>query len=294
MEELQVIETTSGRQFKPWATNDDLQAAVQDPASVTAITSEIASGKQAIASAINAKGGTASATESFSELAQAINDFPIISYGECTFSTPPLDFLDAMVKCVKLKSLSTNGNIIWWTLPETDIEIVDMPNVTALSTQSGFGGSVTCYQNIAKEIYLPNLQLYDTTWAFRYAGNLIIMDLLNFDGNFGNLGENSGNLIDLITGKLFSGNKSLRKWNATNAIRSDSSSLCYKSDMERYGRVFSNNREKWNYCLREHFAANLPDRTELTAYTITFGANKLAAMEQETIEAFTDKNWTLS
>ena len=72
MEELQVIETTSGRKFKPWATNDDLQAAVQDPASITAITSEIASGKAAIASAINAKGGTASATESFSELAQDI------------------------------------------------------------------------------------------------------------------------------------------------------------------------------------------------------------------------------
>ena len=28
MEELQVIETTSGRQFKPWATKDDLQSIV--------------------------------------------------------------------------------------------------------------------------------------------------------------------------------------------------------------------------------------------------------------------------
>ena len=83
MEELQVIETTSGRQFKPWASREDVQAikqetvqavvqAVQDPASVTAVTSEIASGKAAIASAINAKGGEASATESFSELADDI------------------------------------------------------------------------------------------------------------------------------------------------------------------------------------------------------------------------------
>lgn len=83
MEELQVIETTSGRRFKPWASREDVQAikqetvqavvqAVQDPASITAITSEIASGKTAIASAINAKGGEASATESFSELAQDI------------------------------------------------------------------------------------------------------------------------------------------------------------------------------------------------------------------------------
>ncbi|MBQ1752422.1 MAG: hypothetical protein II109_03300, partial [Paludibacteraceae bacterium] len=87
MEELQVIETTSGRQFKPWASREDVQIikqetvqavvqAVQDPASVTAITSEIASGKQAIASAINAKGGEASATESFQELAEDLDTIP--------------------------------------------------------------------------------------------------------------------------------------------------------------------------------------------------------------------------
>lgn len=84
MEDLQVIETTSGRQFKPWASREDVQAikqetvqavvqAVQDPASITAITSEIASGKQAIAAAINAKGvQDVSPTDSFDKLAQDI------------------------------------------------------------------------------------------------------------------------------------------------------------------------------------------------------------------------------
>lgn len=90
MEELQVIETTSGRRFKPWASREDVQAikqetvqaveqAVQDPASVTGLVSEIASGKQAIASAINAKGGSASATESFAELAEAVEAIPVLT-----------------------------------------------------------------------------------------------------------------------------------------------------------------------------------------------------------------------
>ena len=95
MEELQVIETTSGRQFKPWATKDDMQ----DPASVTAIASEIASGKQAIAAAINSKGGSASATESFSELAQDIQDTPtsgVLSGG--IVQTEPFGFLDYVCK----------------------------------------------------------------------------------------------------------------------------------------------------------------------------------------------------
>lgn len=73
MEELQVIETTSGRQFKPWATKDD----VQDPASVTAVASEIANGKQAIAAAINAKGVPTSPTDSFAQLAENIAELQL-------------------------------------------------------------------------------------------------------------------------------------------------------------------------------------------------------------------------
>ena len=85
MEELQAIETTSGRQFKPWVDADKLQEIVSDPASVTAITSEIASGKQAIAQAINAKGGTASATESFTELAEAVEEIPNFNTYNCEY-----------------------------------------------------------------------------------------------------------------------------------------------------------------------------------------------------------------
>lgn len=111
MEELQVIETTSGRQFKPWASKEDVQAAVQDPASVTAIASEIASGKQVIAAAINAKGGTAEATESFSELADDISNAIFDTTTDVVFEEgfTPRSAYDIVMNRGKIKSLICRG-----------------------------------------------------------------------------------------------------------------------------------------------------------------------------------------
>lgn len=111
MEELQVIETTSGRQFKPWATKED----VQDPASVTALASEIAGGKQTIAQAINAKGGTASVTESFNELAQDIEDiYPNIIFQGMTVSAPIqiLDFISDVNSAARLLITEINNDTL--------------------------------------------------------------------------------------------------------------------------------------------------------------------------------------
>ena len=178
MEELQVIETTSGRQFKPWATKDD----VQDPASVTAIASEIASGKQAIAAAINAKGGEASATESFAELAQDIQDTPtsgVLSSG--IVQSEPFKFLDYVCRQVAypiteiddssvtvidrpnafyrqtqllkvtMNALTTiSGNYVFQSC--TALQEIDMPNLTTIS-----GGNVFESCQSLQEIELPNL-----------------------------------------------------------------------------------------------------------------------------------------
>ena len=155
MEELQVIETTSGRQFKPWATKDD----VQDPASVTAITSEIASGKQAIASAINAKGGEASATESFTELAQDIQDTPtsgVLSGG--IVQSEPFKFLDYVCK---------NGAYPFPEINDDSVTIIDRGRgfngrinllkvkMTALRTISGSDVFASC--SALQEVNMPNL-----------------------------------------------------------------------------------------------------------------------------------------
>lgn len=82
MEELTAIKTADGREFKPWASKETVQEvvqeAVQDRASVTAITSEIASGKQAIAAALTQKGvQDVLPTDSFNKLAQDIQSIQI-------------------------------------------------------------------------------------------------------------------------------------------------------------------------------------------------------------------------
>ena len=182
MEELQVIETTSGRQFKPWVDADKLQEIVSDPASVTAITSEIASGKQAIAAAINAKGGEASATESFTELAQDIQDTPtsgVLSGG--IVQSEPFKFLDyacrqgaypfteidddsvtiinrnyafykqtQLLKVRMSASMVINGESVFNSC--SALQEVNMPNLITISGHSVFRGC-----SALQEINMPNL-----------------------------------------------------------------------------------------------------------------------------------------
>ena len=224
MEELQVIETTSGRQFKPWATKDD----VQDPASVTAITSEIASGKQAIAAAINAKGGEASATESFTELAQDIQDTPtsgVLSSG--IVQSEPFKFLDYVCKNgaypfpeinddsvtiidrgsgfygrtnllkVKMTALRTiSGESVFRNC--LALQEVDMPNLTTISGNSVFQGCSSL-----QEIEIPNLTTISGFGVFQNCHNLKIAKFpkcSNFSGQY--IFEATGGLINIVFGTL--------------------------------------------------------------------------------------------
>ena len=214
MEELQVIETTSGRQFKPWVDADKLQEAVSNPASVTAIASEIASGKQAIAQAINAKGGNASVTESFNELADDIinlnNSF--ITYGVevtekihwfkfiCDSSTVarlPLTTIDDDVvttitqpssfqSCTALESVRMTALV---TLSGehafqgcTVLQKVIMPNLVTISGSGAFAGCPAL-----QEVTMPNLttissgQCFNTLPALQY---ISLPSLIAINGNF--------------------------------------------------------------------------------------------------------------
>lgn len=164
MEELQAIETTSGRQFKPWVDADKLQEVVSDPASVTGIASEIASGKQAIAQAINAKGGSATATESFSELAEAVEDIPnysdmlklagIIAGGN--YNKNALQGHNENVKYGKTEIVDNVGAFEtinvgycfqYWDL----LERVDLPALTTLTN------NVFTFCSSLQEVDIPNL-----------------------------------------------------------------------------------------------------------------------------------------
>jgi hypothetical protein len=99
------------------------------------------------------------------------------------------------------------------------------------------------------------------------------------------------NLIDLHIGSAFAAkqNFSGAKYNPINAMDGTVNNLVEE------GETFATNNEKWNYNLREHFAANLEDRSAMSPkYTLTFGEAVLAAMTDETKEVFTNKGWTLA
>lgn len=99
------------------------------------------------------------------------------------------------------------------------------------------------------------------------------------------------NLIDIIYGAGVSASTSyLNTWNPTNALSSSSTSLVDE------GETFSSNLEKLLYNIRNHIAANLPDRTGLSALTITFHADVKAAIQADTAtaQAFSNKNWTIA
>ena len=70
----------------------------------------------------------------------------------------------------------------------------------------------------------------------------------------------------------------LATWNPTNVL----------SDAAKKAQMLAN--------IRNHIAANLPDKTGETALTITFHANVKAAIQadQATSDAFTNKNWTIA
>ena len=97
-------------------------------------------------------------------------------------------------------------------------------------------------------------------------------------------------LIDIETGAYFNRNMDFNTWSPTNALDSSSNSLVDS------GETFANNLEKLLYNIREHIAANLPDRTGLSSLTITFSAAVKAAIQADapTAAAFTNKNWVIA
>ena len=86
------------------------------------------------------------------------------------------------------------------------------------------------------------------------------------------------NLIDIEIGAAMQNSFTLATWNPTNVL----------SDAAKKAQMLAN--------IRNHIAANLPDKTGETALTITFHANVKAAIQadQATSDAFTNKNWTIA
>lgn len=210
---------------------------------------------------------------------KSINLPKIKSIGGNVFEVLKLDFLD-------IHSVESNDRYIFMLASVKGG--INMPNLTTLS---GLNSQFQLCDT--PEILLPNVITMSGYQKF-INSTVRVLDLTNVSNVFttGNLSDLNGttNLIDLRIGKniLFDFNLEGASYNPSVAYSTTSASLVDA------GEPFSTNNQKWNYNLREHFAANLQDRTGLDAFTITFGGTVLAQMEEATIEAFTSKNWTLA
>lgn len=188
---------------------------------------------------------------------------------------------------INIPSVTTIANSSFYNM--NYIDTLYLPNATTFSGYNSFF-------NKAKidKLLLPNLiNIANGAYDSFTACTMRVLDISSWNTIFNTQNKNLNGctkLIDLIIGKNIK--FSLDLWgtgyNPTEAYSKTSASLVDK------GEPFSTNNQKWNYNLREHFAANLDDRTGLDAFTITFGSTVLAQMEEATIEAFTSKNWTLA
>lgn len=99
-------------------------------------------------------------------------------------------------------------------------------------------------------------------------------------------------LIDIVIGRRFTGSRNtLKYWSPTDALIDNSTSLLTQEDLDA---GFTSNREMLLYNIREHIAANLPDRTDLSPFTITFHQTLRNAFDQATEDAFAAKNWDIA
>lgn len=179
----------------------------------------------------------------------------------------------------------------------TDIGIYGFANCTSLTEvvlpkviSFGKFGLASCTS--LKKVILPKLETSGTDF-FNGDSKLEEADLSSLTTVEARMFQNCPNLIDLTIGKNFTSNVSLGLI-PTNAMKKTISTLCYDTDIDKYGQVFVSNWDKWKWCIINHFAANLPDRTGLTAFTITFGSTTLNNFDEEMKLAFTNKNWTLA
>ena len=168
----------------------------------------------------------------------------------------------------------------------TSLERLELPKLETINT-----GSLSGCTNL-KELILPRL----TTFANSFLQNCTNLRYLYMPswagqaGGFASTMSGCVKLIDIVTGGALTNNQRFDTWSPTEALRSDVSTLVDE------GETFSNNLEKLLYNIREHIAANLPDRTGLSALTLTFSAAVKAAIQGDTAtaQAFSNKNWNVA
>lgn len=165
--------------------------------------------------------------------------------------------------------------------------ILYAPNIQSVGINVAYNNSY------AQEVYLDSV-ISIPDYVFRTSANLRILYIPKVSSI--SMAENLlglSSLIDLTIGENMHNNFSLVNWSPTYALNSSSQSLLTPEDI---AAGFTSNLQKLLYNIREHIAANLPDRTGLSSLTITFSSAVKSAIQadQATADAFANKNWVIA
>ena len=158
--------------------------------------------------------------------------------------------------------------------PCYQLQSVSLPNLVTMSGSSTFSN---CPQ--LQSVSLPNLVTIGGTFTFSGCPQLQSVSLPNLVTINGNSTfTNCPNLIDIELGAAIDASFNLSTWSPKNVLE----------DNAKKAQMLQN--------IREHIAANLPDRTGLSSLTATFSADVKAAIlaDTATMTAFTNKNWTIA
>ena len=156
----------------------------------------------------------------------------------------------------------------------TRLQSISLPNLVTISGDYMFF-KCTQLQNVS----LPNLVTISGAATFVSCTQLQSVSLPNLVTISGSRTfESCPNLIDIELGAAIDASFTLSTWSPKNVLE----------DNAKKAQMLQN--------IREHIAANLPDRTGLSSLTATFSADVKAAIlaDTATMTAFTNKNWTIA
>ena len=156
----------------------------------------------------------------------------------------------------------------------SQLQSVSLPNLVTISGGSTFEG---CSQ--LQSVSLPNLVTISNTYTFTSCTQLQSVSLPNLVTISDKYTFSScPNLIDIELGAAIDASFTLSTWSPKNVLE----------DNAKKAQMLQN--------IREHIAANLPDRTGLSSLTATFSEGVKAAIlaDTATMTAFTNKNWTIA
>ena len=219
--------------------------------------------------------------------AHVINGF---NYGDVVFNNyAPVSFIDAYMHLGDIIEINDYSiyNFYISASPLLNIPRINLYNVEYVGATSVLHGNWV-YLN------MPKLRTLGRTYGSRpqKAQELHIPELAAWENDHGaTFDQNSPDLILIEFGaKLTSSCNVFATWNPINALSSSSTSLIKPDE------TFASNLEKFLYNMRTYIAANLPDRTGLSALTLTFSSAVKAAINADTAtaQAFSNKNWTIA